>query len=130
MVRIADFLEWLPVRKQAVLKMSGKILARTKELLRAYALARPGARFSLKILKADNDKANWIYGPKPGATVVDAVLKVMGKGVVDQCEWKVWNSLTGFVDNDSASDPEGFTLRALLPSKDCGESRPCDTAQD
>ena len=121
MVRIADFLQWLPVRKQAVLKVSGKTLARIKDLLRAYALARPRVRFSLTILKAENDKANWVYGPKPGATVVGAALKVVGKSVVDQCEWKVWSSLTGLLDGASASDPEGFTLKALLPSKECGE---------
>lgn len=91
-VRIIDFLKNLPVRRQTAEKVSGKSTIKIKRLLHAYAYARPSVRFSLKVLKAKNDKSNWIYAPANGDTVLDAAIKIDGKRLVDQCQWKIWTS--------------------------------------
>ncbi|KAF2085675.1 hypothetical protein K490DRAFT_11482, partial [Saccharata proteae CBS 121410] len=104
-VRAIDFFSAFPVRKQAALKHSPKVLAKIKHLMKSYALARPAVRLSLRVLKAKNDKSNWVYAPKPGAGLEDAVLKVVGKDCALQCEWSVVES-------------DGFGMRAFLPKAD------------
>lgn len=45
------------------------------------------------MLKAKNDKYNWIYGPKPGSTsLLDATAKIVGQEVAAQCEARSWTS--------------------------------------
>ncbi|KAI9835741.1 MAG: hypothetical protein M1819_001919 [Sarea resinae] len=83
-IRITDFLKSLPVRRQTSLKIVSKTLSRTKDLLQAYAFARPTVRFSLRVLKAKTEKGNWTYAPKASVLVPDAVLNIMGKDVASQ----------------------------------------------
>ena len=98
-------------------------------MLKAYALARPLVRFSLKVLKAKNDKENWMYAAKSGATVVDAALKIIGPQVVSQCQWQSWTSHIGIEHSsfqDVATDgavtsTSNYIIESLLPRKDCGE---------
>ena len=97
-------------------------------MLKAYALARPLVRFSLKVLKAKNDKENWMYAAKPEASVADAALKLVGPQVVSQCQWQSWSSLTGTEPSSfQATTTDGtttstltYTIESLLPRKDCG----------
>ncbi|KAL8964672.1 MAG: hypothetical protein Q9183_004288, partial [Haloplaca sp. 2 TL-2023] len=89
-VRVTEFLKSLPVRRQTALKNSAKQLAKVKRTLQAYALARPSVRFSLKVLKAKSDKDNWTYAPKSEASVSDAAIKVLGKKLIDCCQWHVY----------------------------------------
>ncbi|MCJ1464030.1 hypothetical protein MMC07_002640 [Pseudocyphellaria aurata] len=122
-VRIIDFMKNLPVRRQTALKTSTKSIAKIKKLLQAYAYARPSLRFSLKVLKATNDKSNWIYAPAIGDTVLDAAVKICGSRLVDQCMWKVWKSAessSGIVEVESNGKLERFyKIEALLPSPNC-----------
>lgn len=67
------------------LKQASKSLQNIKETLQAYAVARPCIRFSLKVLGAKNDKANWSYAPKKNATMADAALCIFGRAVSSQC---------------------------------------------
>ena len=124
-VRITDLLKNFPVRRQTALKASAKSIAKIRTLLHAYAYARPALRLSLKVLKAKNDKTNWIYAPASGDTVLDAAIKIGGSKLVEQCQWKVWKSSVD--DNSSIVDVETdenrqrfYKIEALLPSPTCG----------
>src|SRR5204863_4421410 len=58
-----------------------------KKLLCNYAYARPSVRFSLRVLQANNERANWDYGPAIGtASIQDATAKIAGQEVAAQCE--------------------------------------------
>lgn len=125
-VRILDFMKNLPVRRQTALKTSTKSIAKIRKLLQAYAYARPSLRFSLKVLKAKNDKSNWIYAPAIGDTVLDAAVKICGSRLVDQCLWKVWKSAEAS-SSIIEVEPDGklerfYKIEALLPSPTCGMS--------
>ncbi|KAL8764817.1 MAG: hypothetical protein Q9209_007861 [Squamulea sp. 1 TL-2023] len=127
-VRINNFLKSIPVRQQTALKESAKQLAKIKRTLQVYALARPSVRLSLKILKAKNDKGNWLYAPKSDASVLDAAVKVFGKKLTDQCRWVVWSQIPRSVEAGGA--PQGdntmmcthsdssYRIEALIPDSD------------
>ncbi|KAI7207904.1 hypothetical protein KC333_g9320 [Hortaea werneckii] len=101
-VRITDFIKANPVRRQQALKNAEKVLRKTKQMLQAYAFARPHVRLSLKVLKPKNEKGNWVYAPKPNGSLEDAALKIVGSACVSQCAWSV-------------VEEHGFTVQALLP---------------
>lgn len=124
-IRITDFMKNVPVRRQTALKSSTKSIAKIRRLLQAYAYARSSVRFSLKVLKAKNDKSNWIYAPANGDTVLDAAIKIGGSRLVDQCQWKVWKSsvedTSSIIEAETNDRSERFyTIEALLPSSTCG----------
>ena len=123
-VRITELMKKLPVRRQTALKASAKSIAKIRRLLHAYAYARPSLRLSLKVLKAKNDKSNWIYAPACGDTVLDAAIKIGGSKLVDQCQWRVWTSVNDNCSNvDMETNENGgrfYKIEALLPSPTCG----------
>lgn len=123
-VRVVDFLKNLPVRRQTALKLPFKTLSNITRTLRAYAIARPAIRFSVKVLKAKNEKSNWTYAPKAGGSVQDAATKVVGKKVIEQCQWKIWNSHERSPQNEVsealAESDDTFIIEALLANPACG----------
>ena len=133
-VSITDFLKTVPVRRQSAIKekSSALQLAKIKRTLQSYALARPCIRFSLKVLKAKTDKSNWTYAPKhsvPGesqttASTIDAVTKIFGKTLIDQCQWVSWTALDERCDmgpsrsekpESECAEENGYRFEALLP---------------
>lgn len=134
-VRINGFLNAIPVRRQTALKTSSKSLIKIKKLLQAYALARPSVRFALKVLKAKNDNANWIYAPKSGEHVLEAARRIIGRDVVDQCQWKTHESIRADADagadenlvanGDSGSAEGSYKIEALLPKSKYGKLPLC-----
>ena len=122
-MRISSFLATFPVRKQTALKAPVKTLSKIKSILQTYALAKPLVRYSLKIVKAEKDGFNWIYPASKSLTPsVDAAVKVVGKAAVAQCEWKLWRSSVGLVDQDSRDTQlDDFMLEALVPTLRCGK---------
>lgn len=130
---MVDFLKYLPVRRQTALKSAQKTLAKIKHTLQAYAIARPSIRLSLKVLKAKNDKGNYVYAPKAGASVPDAAMKVVDKRISGQCQWISWCSsemgtptLDTAIESEVVQDKEGvdsaYTIEAFLPRPDAGTS--------
>lgn len=130
-IRVVDFLKNLPVRRQTALKSTAASLLKIKRTLKAYAIARPATRLSLKVLKAKNDKDNWVYAPKAGACVSDAATKVVGKEVVGQCEWMIWSpndpqasacsqTPDGSLGVDSPARNSNYIIQALIPRPQCG----------
>ncbi|KAL4893252.1 hypothetical protein BDV59DRAFT_28531 [Aspergillus ambiguus] len=89
-VRVTDLFKHVPVRRQTTLRNATKTLTRIKQLVQEYAAAQPSRRLSLKILKAKNESGNWVYAPKPGATIVDAAMKIAGSDVASTCVLKHW----------------------------------------
>ena len=127
-VRIIDFLKSIPVRRQNALKQTTKTISSIRKTVQAYALARPAIRYSLKVLKAKNDKGCFTYAPKSEASVFDAATKIVGTKVIEQCQWKVWpphERVSSNVEQDvnHTTNPEGtFTIEALLPTLGCGKN--------
>ena len=109
-VRASELFKSLPVRKQAALKASAKCLGKIKSTLQAYAMARPSVRFSLKVLKAKNDKGNWMYAPKPDASVEDAAFKIVGNACASQCHYTL-------------VEENGITVQSLLPKSDADPAK-------
>ena len=66
-----------------------------------------------------------MYVPKPEASVVDAATKVVGKGITDQCEWKLWSTPGG---KARETNEEIYNFECLLPRHQCGKlgSLDCD----
>lgn len=129
---MADFLKHLPVRKQTALKTAPKTLAKIKQTLQAYAIARPSTRLSLKVLKVKNDKGNWVYAPKAGASVPDAAMKVVDKNISAHCQWISWRSSeiataplgTATANEDLQEEEAGnshYGIEAFLPKPDTGK---------
>ncbi|KAF1839995.1 uncharacterized protein K460DRAFT_349578 [Cucurbitaria berberidis CBS 394.84] len=101
-VKVTNFFEHIPVRKQTALKSSTKWLGKIRRLIQAYALARPAVRYRLHILKAKNEKGDFVYAPKADADIKDIISKVIGKDCALQCDW-------------TAMETDGFEIRAILP---------------
>ncbi|KAL9610013.1 MAG: hypothetical protein Q9167_005255 [Letrouitia subvulpina] len=137
-IRVKNFLKFLPVRRQASLKDTNKLLNEVKKRLQTYSMARPSVRFSLKILKAKNEKGNWTYAPKPNASVTDAATKMFGKRLSDQCQWLLWTQASnrrpvessevgGMIRSASLEGP--YQLEALLPRANCDLAAVCHIGQ-
>jgi DNA mismatch repair protein MutL len=104
-VKITDFIKANPVRRQVALKHTDQTLKRIKHLLQSFAFARPHVRLLLKVIKAKNDKGNWMYAPKAGGNAEDAAFKIVGAACASQCTWSV-------------IEEHDFTLQAFLPKPD------------
>ena len=100
------------MRKQNAEKYASKCLPNIKRMLQAYALARPKVRISMRVLKAKNERGNFMYAPKSGAaTVMDAALKVIGRECALQCQWFVLES------------NRGYRIEALLPTNEADQAK-------
>ncbi|KAL8987740.1 MAG: hypothetical protein Q9177_003085 [Variospora cf. flavescens] len=126
-VRVTDLFKSLPVRRQTALKDSAKQLTKIKRILQTYAFARPSVRLHLKVLKAKNDKGNWIYAPKAKANVSDAAIKIIGTRAADQCHWIIWcsdNPPIPFAANGTGSQEtdSSYRLEALMPKANGGKA--------
>ncbi|KAF4637049.1 hypothetical protein G7Y89_g1049 [Cudoniella acicularis] len=82
-VCVLNFMVKLPVRKQNFLKTAPKTLLSIKELLQAYAFARPTVRFSLKVAKGN--KGSWSFVPRPNDGIKEAVSQIIGRDAATQC---------------------------------------------
>ncbi|KAK5467908.1 hypothetical protein LTS15_000881 [Exophiala xenobiotica] len=112
-MRVQDFLTKIPVRKQTALKNDMKTLQAIKSLLFAFAFARRDVRFSLKVLKAKNDKLNWTYAAGQNADLTEIATKVLGKEVASECTPHKVSSADVDVEIEN-----GWEVEALLVSAD------------
>lgn len=82
-----------------------------RKLLTSYAFARSDIRFSLKVLKAKNDKANWNYAPGSStSTLQQTASKIVGTEVASQLVAHTISSDDQFCEDAS----DGYTLEGLL----------------
>jgi len=125
-VCVLKFLEKIPVRKQTALKVASKTLGKIRELLQAYALARPSVRFSLKITKGA--KGSWSFVPKPNDGIKEAVSQAIGRDVAAQCMEKFLafsasQSDESLPEEHRASPVNQFLVEAFLPMRDADPSK-------
>lgn len=123
-VKVKNFLKSVPVRHQSALKSASKTLARIKALLQGYALARPSVRFTLKTLKAKNDKGNWSYVPRVPATTLNAAAQIYSRSLLDHLVNVNWPQRP---ETETTTEPQigntfrsNFYIEALLPRTTCG----------
>ena len=109
-VSITDFIKGQPVRRQHTLKNSEKCLKAIKHTLQAYAFARPHVRLSLRLLKAKNDKGNWMYAPKVGGNAENAAFKIVGAACASQCTWSIL-------------EEKGYALQVFVPRADADPNK-------
>jgi DNA mismatch repair ATPase MutL len=116
---VEDFLMKVPVRKQATLNATSKILSHIRKLLYTYAFARTDVRFSFKVLKAKNEKLNWSCAPSKSDTpLLEHATKVAGKSVAAQL---VLRDITSQDAGGSLSGAGHYRLQALVISTTAGE---------
>lgn len=121
-VTVAGLFKLIPVREQVAFREAQKNLAKTKQLLESYALARPLVRISLKVLGGD-DKQTWLYSPRPQSSLREAVVQVFGAGLMPQCVLKTVATKTDCRTEGSAHDGHELTIEAVLPKPDADLSK-------
>lgn len=120
-VSVANFMFKIPVRKQVFVKEATKTLAKIKELLQAYSLARPNLRFSLKVTKGG--KGSWSFAPRPNNGIREAVAQVINRDLAVICIEKYLafsrhqnSSRYGVETGDSQENlSEKFEVEVFLP---------------
>ncbi|KAK3337324.1 DNA mismatch repair protein MutL [Cercophora scortea] len=85
-VCVTGLFSQFPVRSQAIIKEAKKTLLRVKELLQAYALARPRVRLHFRVFNSPS--LSWSFSPLPDTNVEQAVMQVFGAELVSQCMFK------------------------------------------
>ncbi|KAL3424873.1 DNA mismatch repair protein mutL [Phlyctema vagabunda] len=119
-VSVAKFMANLPIRKQQALKQATKTLAKLKDLLQSYALARPSVRFNLRITKGS--KGGWSFSPRPNDGIREAVSQVIGRDAAMQCIVRSVSPNDGDAHQISSKNTQ-FQLDAFLPKPDADASK-------
>jgi DNA mismatch repair ATPase MutL len=118
-VRVQEFLTNIPVRRQAALKATTIVSTNVRKLLSAYAFARPEVRFSFKVLKAKNEKANWSYAPNSAnSSLTEAASKIVGKDVAS----RLLLATSASLDQPDAGNASEYRLEVLLVDPRSGMS--------
>lgn len=111
----------LPVRKQAAIREASKNLTKIKQLLQAYALARPHIRLSLRILGGSSKQA-FSYSPRPVAGIKEAVLQIFGTELASQCLVRTICSGADIENDEPTEHGEKFSIEAVLPKPNADQS--------
>ncbi|KFA64122.1 hypothetical protein S40285_00879 [Stachybotrys chlorohalonatus IBT 40285] len=119
-VEATQLFEHVPVRKQTALKQSHKSLAKIKELVHCYALARPDLKLVFKVL--GEGKPRWSHAPTSPPKFREAAIQIVDASVASNY-LKLYSSRDGRVlehqEIQRQSSPVNLTLQALLPRPDC-----------
>ncbi|KAL1860466.1 hypothetical protein Daus18300_009240 [Diaporthe australafricana] len=121
-VTVTGLFKLIPVREQVAFREVQKNLAKTKQLLGSYALARPMIRISFKVLGGD-DKQTWSYSPRPQSSLREAVVQIFGAGLIPQCVLKTVATETDCRTGGSVLDGPELTIEAILPKLDADLSK-------
>ncbi|PTB36909.1 hypothetical protein M441DRAFT_72973 [Trichoderma asperellum CBS 433.97] len=114
-VQVTKLFDTLPARKQYSLRNSAKYIKSTKDLFKAYVLARPDLRLSFKIL--GEAVGGWSYAPACAAEINEATLQIFGKALANSCIHVSRNSACDQAAFTQASQEatEDFILEAFMP---------------
>lgn len=122
-VTVTALFKTIPVRRQVAEKEAHKNLAKARHLLHAYALARPMIRLSLKVLGGDI-KQTWSYSPGSEASIREAVVQVLGAGVMSECVLKtVVTADTDPQMERNTCNASSMAIEAVLPKPDADLSK-------
>ncbi|KAF3762305.1 hypothetical protein M406DRAFT_239737, partial [Cryphonectria parasitica EP155] len=113
-VSVRGLFNCLPVREQITIKEASKNIARIKQLLFTYALARPQLRLSFKILGEEN-RQSWTYSPRPQATVKEAVIQIFGAELMSRCLIHTACSNPDGKDDTPGHGKDKLAIEAVLP---------------
>ncbi|KAK3941839.1 hypothetical protein QBC46DRAFT_429145 [Diplogelasinospora grovesii] len=126
-VSVTDLFSRYPVRRQAAIKGAPKTLAKIKELLYAYKLARPAIRLSFKVSKQAN--FSYLHAQKT-ATVKEAVMQLFGTELTSSCIFMDFSAHmeARVSDEDNVLDSAhrehpGPVFEAVLPRSDANPHR-------
>ncbi|KAL9476807.1 hypothetical protein ACSS6W_006648 [Trichoderma asperelloides] len=114
-VQVTKLFDTLPARKQYSLRNSAKYIKSTKDLFKAYVLARPDLRLSFKIL--GEAVGGWSYAPVCAAEINKAALQIFGKALANSCIHVSRNSACdqAAVTQANQETAEDFILEAFMP---------------
>ncbi|KAG5969072.1 hypothetical protein E4U58_001609 [Claviceps cyperi] len=70
-------------RQKSLLKEKSKTMSKIQSILKAYALARPHIKWSLKVV--GDSKPVWSYSPASGASGREAILQLFGANLMESC---------------------------------------------
>ncbi|KAG5926973.1 hypothetical protein E4U42_002751 [Claviceps africana] len=117
-VAATKLFENMSPRKKSLLKEKSKTMAKIQDILKAYALARPHIKWSLKVV--GDSKPTWSYSPARAASRREAILQLFGAGLVQKCteiSQATSDSSTPGVGHSSRSDDWIFSGHvAVQPS--------------
>jgi DNA mismatch repair protein MutL len=116
-VSVTELYHQIPVRKKMADKSASQSLEEIQRLLQSYAMARPQLKLTMKVFKSS--KRNWIYSPKPGDGVEEAMIQIFGIDAKYRCIVRVESfGSTGTENGDpqlAGGSPEpGFVFEAYL----------------
>lgn len=98
------------------MKNATKTLSTIKKILQSYAFARGTVRFSLKVLKSKNEKANWSYSPVDSAgDLKDIASRIVGKDAANRCQIRTKDHCAG------GEEGTKYSALALLANLDTGD---------
>ena len=120
-VQALKLFELLPVRKKQYLKQSHHTIGKVKELVQAYAFARPSLKFTLKIKDAAS-AAPFLYFPTTNPTATDVALQLFGVEFASACihaEAKFLPETSTSQKNSTAKKPCTVAFEVLLPKPGC-----------
>lgn len=120
-VSVTSLYTRLPVREQVAVKDASKNLIRIRQMLHAYALARPQVRLCFRIL-GESNKHTFSYSPRTQADVKEAVIQVFGAEVMSQCLIRTILSDAGSEYGEVTRATERFSIEAVLPKLDADQS--------
>ncbi|KAI1659882.1 hypothetical protein F4813DRAFT_401435 [Daldinia decipiens] len=99
-VSITGLFHKLPVREQMAIKDSVKAIAKIRELLCSYTMARPQLKYSLRVLQLP--KQNWNYSPNLRCSVKEAAVQLFGPDITTYCFEKISEISDLTSSNDSS----------------------------
>ncbi|KOS20588.1 PMS1 protein -like protein 1 [Escovopsis weberi] len=117
-VQVSRLFDKLPVRKHEAIKNGKKSISQVRDLLKAYALARPYLRLSLKVLEdstGSSSRGAWSYSPNRSPTVHEAVLQIFGKDLASNCVEVFHRLASDRLVPLHVQAPPAISLDALIP---------------
>ncbi|PSR90457.1 histidine kinase-like ATPase [Coniella lustricola] len=112
-VSVRQLFKQLPVRRRLGLKDATRTASNIKQMLYAYAMARPRVRLRFKILGLGTQQS-WCYSPRPQANIKEAVIQVFGAETMSQFVAETISSMPNQA-NDGTEDEQEFVIEAILP---------------
>lgn len=103
----------IPVRRQQAVKECRTTLAKVRDLMLAYVLARPRLKASLRVVGEPGQ--GWMYAPSTSSTTGDVILKAFGKYVAAQ-------SFPVDYEKSVNGGPQAVahvTMECILPTRTC-----------
>lgn len=118
-VHVTKLFSRTPVREKVALRESKKNIIAMKELLQAYALARPHVKLQLRILNGDHTLP-WSYSPKRKGDIKDAIIQLFGTELASSCAERTFRVELSREPSSLPEDSNGYS--PAVAGKDDGHN--------